>query len=184
VCRACGLPLAGRTCTACAAQPLALDRLASVFEYRDVARTAVLHLKYRGISGLAEELAPLMAAAHTGPRGLVVPVPLHRDRLRERGYNQAELLARGLASETGFPLAERGLLRAVATPPQARLTERTERFRNMEGAFSAAPELVAGRDVLLIDDVATTGATLNACAIALRSAGARSVAALTFARQL
>lgn len=183
-CSACGLPQTGRTCAACAEHPLALDRLASAFEYRDVVRTAVLYLKYRGISGLAEELGHLMAAAYAGPGGLVVPVPLHRDRLRERGYNQAEQLARSLARETGFPMAEHGLLRAVATPPQARLTERTQRFRNMEGAFRAVPELVAGHDVLLIDDVATTGATVNACAMALRAAGARSVAAFTFARQL
>jgi ComF family protein len=111
----------------------------------------------------------------------LVPVPLHRSRLRERGYNQALLLAREVASTTGKPIEEL-LIRRHATRPQWNLG-RGEREKNVSGGIIAAPGAAQNRKVLLIDDVCTTSATLEECAKALRSAGAESVKALVLARQ-
>jgi ComF family protein len=114
---------------------------------------------------------------------VIVPVPLSGWRRRTRGYNQSEALARALARELGLPLAPRALSRRKHAPPQARSATAEERRRNVEGAFAARAEPVAGRRVLLLDDVTTTGATLRACAAALKEAGARSVYAVAFARE-
>ena len=113
---------------------------------------------------------------------VVVPVPLHPKRLAERGYNQAALLARAAARELGAPLEARALVRVRDTSQQARLG-RTERLTNVERAFVARnPEAVRGRDVLLVDDVETTGATLAACRAALLEAGARHVTMVCLCR--
>ena len=115
------------------------------------------------------------------PADVVVPVPLHATRLRERGYNQAALLARELAQRAELPVNERTLVRKRATAPQVELGAR-ERRENMHDAFGCSDGALAEKRVLLIDDVCTTGATLEACAIALRESGAHSVQALTLAR--
>ncbi|MCJ7502755.1 MAG: hypothetical protein MUP80_06825, partial [Acidobacteriia bacterium] len=120
---------------------------------------------------------------------ILVPVPLHSSRERERGFNQAELLAQGLARglararEIGAPRLEAGCLRRTrATAPQTGLSLRA-RQENVRGVFSVVrPERVRERVVVLVDDVMTTGATLSACAQALKAAGARAVLALTLAR--
>lgn len=113
---------------------------------------------------------------------VVVPVPLHAKRLAERGYNQAALLARAAARELDAVFLPRALVRVRDTPQQARLG-RTERLANVEDAFVVRDiSAVRGRDVLLVDDVATTGATLSSCRDALRSAGARSVTTVCLAR--
>ena len=117
------------------------------------------------------------------PVDLVVPVPLFGRRQRLRGYNQSALLARELARLDGLPLAVRALSRRRDTPPQARSVDAETRRRNVAGAFAADRRQVEGRRVLLVDDVMTTGATLDACAQALRQGGAASVWALTFARE-
>jgi len=114
---------------------------------------------------------------------LLVAVPLYVRRQRLRGYNQSTLLARELSRLCGLPLAERGLARRRNTPPQARSAEAESRKRNVADAFIADRRWVEGKRILLIDDVMTTGATLDACARALRQAGAASVWALTFARE-
>ncbi len=110
-------------------------------------------------------------------------VPLSALRGRTRGYNQAQALGQGLSRELGLPLAPRALQRRRHTPPQARSADAEERRRNVEGAFVAREREVAGRRLLVIDDVTTTGATLSACAAALKVAGARSVQAVAFARE-
>jgi ComF family protein len=150
---------------------------------------AVWHLKYRNMPALAVPLASWMAdglgrlpeaAAMVRAHPLVVPVPLHPRRQVERGYNQAELLARGLAG-TALTVAADALVRKRHTAPQVG-SGRAERFAHMMSAFDCArPELVLNRAVLLVDDVCTTGATLGDCARALREAGARSVAAVVLA---
>ena len=124
-----------------------------------------------------------MAASHAELRAdLVIPVPLHPRRLAERGYNQAALLAAEVAPALGAALVARGLARVRDTAHQARLA-RDDRGANVADAFQARrPERIRGRAVVLIDDVATTGATLAACADALRRAGAASVVALVVAR--
>ncbi len=123
------------------------------------------------------------AFARLGPPvpDVVVPVPLHERRLRERGFNQSLELARGLAGRTGIGLAATALSRLRDTVPQARL-ERAERLLNLKGAFAADPRQVAGRRVLLVDDVSTTGATLVECTAALLAAGAATVDVAVLAR--
>jgi ComF family protein len=110
-----------------------------------------------------------------------VSVPLARRRRIERGYDQAALLADALARAAGRPRARRALARVRETPPQVGRS-RAERARNVAGAFAASARDVAGRDVVLVDDVVTTGATADAAAQALRRAGARSVVVVALAR--
>lgn len=147
------------------------------------ARRLVHELKYQGLSALGHPMARLMAAAlDPADAELVAPVPLHRGRQRSRGYNQPDELARHLATLLGLPY-ERGAARRVrATAPLARSQGRDERRRIVAGAFAAVPGRVRGRRILLVDDVVTTGATLDACARALRDAGAADVRGLAFAR--
>lgn len=180
---ACGL------CEACAARvrwagvlppPAGTDGLYAAFLYEDVLHAAVHRFKYGGAKYLAERFAAFMTLPQawdlTGCA--LIPVPLSRLRERERGYNQALLLARALAPKAGLPVEPELLLRIKDTPPQAG-QEKTVRERNMLGAFRAAPE-ASGRAVVLIDDVVTTGSTLAACAQALRDAGASRVYAACF----
>jgi len=148
-------------------------------------REMVYGLKYRNLRASATELARLMAAhlefAHLAA-DLLIPVPLHRRRERERGYNQSRLLARELSVLSGIPVSEQALRRTRDTPPQVAKSGHEERRRNMEGAFECA-EAVAGQSVLLVDDVVTTGSTMSACAGPLKAAGASSVWGLVLARQ-
>jgi ComF family protein len=150
---------------------------------------AIWHLKYRNAPDLAEPLADLLATA-TGRVGIlpardsiVIPVPLHPQRLRERGYNQAALVASRFAAIAMLPCLPDALIRTRRTASQVTTDDRMARLENVEGAFTCpAPELVRGRGVLLVDDVSTTGATLDACVDALQAAGARSVTGLVVAR--
>ncbi|MGQ9550220.1 MAG: ComF family protein [Roseiflexus sp.] len=156
-------------------------RVAYVFD--GPLRQAVHQLKYRSRQRAARPLGALLAdylRAHPLPCDALVPVPLHPDRLAERGFNQAELLAREVARVTGVPLIVGPLVRIRATRQQA-LLDTSGRIENVAGAFvwrgPPPPACVA-----LVDDVLTTGATVNACAQALRAGGAREVYALALAR--
>ncbi|MBI4233214.1 MAG: ComF family protein [Chloroflexi bacterium] len=148
-------------------------------------REAVHRLKYSNLRAIAPALAGLLAEhlqAHPVPADLIVPVPLHPRRERQRGFNQAALLAKEAGRRLRLPLVERALARVRDSPPQARSASREERRANVQGAFMARQGF-QGRCVLLVDDVCTTGATLEACAGALRNAGASSIWALTLARE-
>jgi len=118
---------------------------------------------------------------HLAPTDVVVPVPLHAARLRERGYNQAALLAREMAHRVGLAVDEHTLTRQRATAPQVEL-DAEQRKENVHDAFLCTSSVLAGRHVLLVDDVCTTGSTLEACAVALQKGGACDVWALTLAR--
>ncbi len=147
-------------------------------------RTAVLRLKYRNHRRLAAPLGQMMATAWRQQQGTsgadsLVPVPLYAGRLEERGFNQATLLAREIARILGLPVDAAGLARVRATEPQFSLHP-GERHQNVHGAFACNANL-AGRRMILVDDVCTTGATLEACAHVLKSAGAADVWALTAA---
>ena len=171
-------------CTRCRTAPLQIKHIRSAAYFGGVLQEAIHHLKYRGRTALAKPLGGLMAAywqQHSMAADVVVPVPLHADRLRERGYNQAALLARELARQAGLAIDEQTLERKRATASQVKLDAK-QRKENVHDAFYCSGSTLAGKRVLLVDDVCTTGATLEACAIALQESGALSVQALTLAR--
>ena len=171
-------------CTRCRTAPLQIKHIRSAAYFGGVLQEAIHHLKYRGRTALAKPLGGLMVAywqQHPMAADVVVPVPLHADRLRERGYNQAALLARELARQAGLAIDEQTLERKRATASQVKLDAK-QRKENVHDAFYCSGSTLAGKRVLLVDDVCTTGATLEACAIALQESGALSVQALTLAR--
>lgn len=173
-------------CRDCAAVLVpALAGVRSPFQLEEGARRLVHAVKYDGLSALAEPMGALMAETldEWGIRpDAIVPVPLHSSRERRRGFNQAALLGRACARAAGVPLRGDALRRTRRTTPQVRAASAEARQENVAGAFSAG-EGVAGRTLLLVDDVCTTGATLRACAESLRRAGAVRVHGLTFARE-
>ncbi|GIX47572.1 MAG: amidophosphoribosyltransferase [Candidatus Tectimicrobiota bacterium] len=195
-CAQCGQPLAapaeaiaspGHRCGACLLTPPPFERARAVGLYRGTLRE-ILHLaKYQGVYGLLAPLAELLQAQfafHWGDIALdaLVPVPLHRQRLRQREFDQALVLARGLARACGIPLWADVLVRQRATVSQVGLNP-AQRRQNVRGAFALRhAERCAGAALLLIDDVYTTGATAGECARLLRRAGARWIGVYTVAR--
>lgn len=193
-------PVCGRStniaavCPPCRQTPPAINGIRSVLVLENGARQAIHQFKYGNRPSLADPLARLMAdywGASPLPADLLVAVPLHVARQRERGYNQAHLLARALAQMVGLPLATNILRRTRPTRVQVGM-DALERQVNVHDAFTceararardSGPHLatVEGRNILLVDDVCTTGATLEACTIALREAGAASVWGFTLA---
>ncbi len=188
-CRGCGGPLPEKgspdhRCAVCRANPPPLEDVRSLFRYRATGARLVQCLKYEDGRYLLPELVRLLINMEGGEElfsgKVIVPVPLHESRLRRRGYNQAEVLAS--AAEAAWPWVrmESLLERTRATASQTRL-HRTERGRNVCGAFACSRVLGPEEPFLLVDDVLTTGATLSACADALRAAGARRISAFTLA---
>jgi ComF family protein len=172
-------------CGACAVAPPAFDWARAAGLYAGPLRDAVQRFKFGRRPALARPLAALVleqCAAAVPPRAVLVPIPLARERERERGFNQAALVAERVARGLGAPVRERWLARTRATAPQTEL-DAAERRANVRGAFVASTA-AAGADVVLVDDVLTTGATAGECARALRAAGAASVGLLTVARVL
>ncbi|MDQ6919661.1 MAG: ComF family protein [Candidatus Dormibacteraeota bacterium] len=184
ICGRCGAEVEhARSSCGCQARIPCLTRLRSAAAYEGPLEKAIHRFKYEGRRPLARPLALLLAErlAMDGIAGEVITwVPLHKQRHRRRGYNQAELLARELARLCGLPTLA-GLVRLRDTPAQVGL-DRLRRQANMAGAFGWEGKKLARRSLLLIDDVATTGATLEACAGALKAAGAGAVIGFTVAR--
>lgn len=189
VCGQCGLPLAepAPLCTACDWAPPTFRAARAAVRYNEAAKRLILPFKYADRPEAARGLARLLlrpGAALLTAADLLVPVPLHKTRLAARGYNQAGQLARALARLTGRPVAIDALIRLRATRALSELDQH-ERETAMNGAIAVRPgrqSLVAGRTVLLIDDVLTSGATASACAMALLEAGAAAVDVLAIAR--
>jgi ComF family protein len=172
------------TCALCVSDPPPYDYARSAALYEGPLRDAIHALKFSGRRALASPLGDLAAeqCATSLPDTIdaLIPVPLARTRERERGFNQAALLARRIGSHLHVPIRSSWLARIRSTRPQTELSA-TERRANVRDAFRASNR-VAGHHVLVVDDILTTGATLHACARALRAAGARRVGVLTVAR--
>ncbi len=161
-------------------------RAASV--YQDPLRLCIHALKYDGLTRLAEPLGALLAQTYVAygmQAEMIIPVPLHRERLQQRGYNQEDLLAKVCAEHLGLPVHTTIVQRLRNTPAQVSLSA-VERRSNMHEAFGCsstlATAILSGRKILIVDDVYTTGATLEACATPLLAAGAASVWGLVVAR--
>ena len=171
-------------CVSCRRELPSYDQALSVGYFEGSLREAVHVFKYRPCRSLGKPLARWMAG-HVVLQpdiDLIMPVPLHSTRLRERGFNQALFLAHGLCEVHGLHLSLDNLARVRPTRPQVELSGE-ERVVNVAGAFALRrAEEIAGKSVLLVDDVFTTGATLNECAKVLKDAGAQRVMALTLAR--
>ena len=167
--------------------PPAYHRARAAVRYDDIARALVHALKYGDRIDLAPTMGRWMARAGSElltDADVIIPVPLHWRRLWARRFNQSALLAQAISRETGVAVADTALKRIKATAQQVGLTQ-SERATNVQGAFRVAPDRkaqVAGRRVVLVDDVLTSGATSDACARALLRAGARNVDLVVFAR--
>ena len=191
LCSCCGLLFESREgadhlCSRCLQQEYFFDAARSLARYEGAVRQVIHRFKYRDCTMLGAPLGRLMA--EHGRRLLpavqydvIVPVPLHPDRLRERGYNQAVLLCRSIGASWQVPVDYTSLQRMHPTPPQVTLMSR-ERLRNVRGNFLWTGASLAGRCVLLVDDVMTTGATLSECGRALKAAHAQRVDCLTLAQ--
>lgn len=163
--------------------PAALDGYAAGVLLDAATEGAIHRMKYDDARYLAPFFASLIAVPESWPVEVIVPVPLHRKKLRKRGYNQSAMIAQELSKRLGRPMEE-GLLRRVRDTGTQTKLDAAGRTRNVTGAFEASPRAV-GRNILIVDDVRTTGATVNECAIALRKAGAGGVyGATALAREL
>ncbi len=181
-------------CGVCAAksqlaQPIKLGSIYSAANYHDrVIKKAIWLLKYRGARSVAEPLAKLIHARllsrlPDAQNYIIVPLPLHSKRLRERGYNQSWLLAKNLSDKFKIPLVDNVLYKIKNTPSQVSIKNRAERLKNLNDSFSAKNiHLIKSGSVILIDDVTTTGATINEAARVLKDSGAKKVIGFTVAR--
>ena len=190
-CRRCGSSLAHQgagvdLCLHCRLHRPTFDQAISPFLYEGVAKELITALKYRGRFSLGRFLADAMSQSVSErlppvEEETLLPVPLHTTRLRERSFNQAVILAAGLQRRLGMLCRSDLLVRIRATRPQTELA-RPERQDNLQGAFHCLSRGVSGKNFLLVDDVLTTGSTAQACAAALKKAGAAQVRVVTAAR--
>lgn len=186
-CTCCGLPLKGtdiETCVACLAKPPRIERTRAAVAYDDKSRSIALRLKYSRRVALARTMARYMAPLvdRDAAKPVLVPVPLHRLRLWNRGFNQSALVAQELSRRIGFPHDPFLLRRVKRTPPLKGLSQ-LQRRKTVAGAFAVHKgACLNGATVILVDDVLTTGSTANACARVLQRAGADRVHLVTWAR--
>ena len=185
-CVVCSRPGTDHWCVWCKAMPMAVNGIRAPFLYvgSSLIQKALNDFKFHNVRAMALELARHLAdylASHPMPCDVIVPVPSHPRRLRSRGFNQAALLGRELGALIDMPVDEKLLAKVKNTPSQLRMNSPEERWRNVEGSFGCDGD-VGGKAVLLIDDIATTGGTMSACAAALKDAGASKVWGLVVAR--
>lgn len=189
-CIKCGKPLLGnnrnKLCSDCLLMPnryFLQNR--SYGKYEDILKKAIILYKYKNKKSLSDPLGSLMLSTfkkqNWQPPEYIIPVPLSRKRLRGRGFNQAELLASVISKKIGIPVLNKNLLRTRATEHQTKLGK-IQRQENVKGAFKIIDSsMIRGKTLLLIDDVYTTGATLNECSKVLKEAGASRIYSLTLA---
>jgi ComF family protein len=186
VCDVCGQPVSvPGVCAGCLGSPLSIDGIRSAILFEGPGRNALHAFKYEGLTSLRESLGEFLSDAWKRfqvPGDVIVPIPLHSRRARQRGYNQSSLLAYELGRDSNLTVLDDLLVRVRATLPQVGLNA-DQRWGNVRGAFECrSVKRISGRAVLLVDDVCTTGATLSACAEALRPYEPVSIWALTLAR--
>jgi len=188
LCPNCGRPQpSGIVCPNCRQRHAEIDGIRSLFRFDEVIRKAIHQLKYHNLKALSRSLAKLLADyfwANPLEGEALISVPLHPRRLRERGYNQSSLLTQDLAKFINLPVIEDCLVRVKEARPQVGAADLEERRLNVIDAFACRDEKANGKYVILIDDVCTSGATLEACATALKNKGAISVWGLTLAREV
>ncbi len=188
ICPRCGQPqISGILCPACAQSSSSVSTIRSVFRFEGTVREAIHELKYRNLRAIAPTLAGFLSSHLSEQSDLpdaIVPVPLHPTSYKRRGYNQAALLAHELGRHHRLPVLPKCLRRTGAGSSQVRTRNVDERRRNVQNAFEYTGRPLEAARITLIDDVCTTGATLEACATALRGAGAIDVNALTVAREV
>jgi ComF family protein len=186
ICSLCGQATSSsRRCHSCRDRPLRIDGIRAVGYLEGALQTAIHRFKYSNIRPLVvplSELASEYLRRSPLPVETIVPVPLHAARLSERGYNQAALLAEKIGSQVHMPIVDGKLLRVKSTIPQVGLNAQQRRY-NVKGAFRCSDEALRGHSVLLVDDVCTTGATLEACSLALQDAKVKHVWGLVLARE-
>lgn len=187
ICKACGHPLANSEalCAFCARKTLPLQQVRTAVYFQEPIQSLIHTFKYENAFALGQVLAEMMV--HSWPHwrqpvDRIIPIPLHKERFQQRGYNQSELLAHRVSDQLQIPLDTRTLQRIRYTQPQVHLSAR-ERQLNVADAFAVlANTQLIGQHVLLIDDVLTTGATLSAAAQVLLEAGASAVSGYCLAR--
>jgi ComF family protein len=191
VCQKCGLPLpdGGEFCFVCRKNPkeYSFDKMRSVYSYKDNIRKLILNFKYFDRTYLSKDFVPSMVEIFKSEPAfknidIIISVPLNIFRRLKRGYNQAQILAEGISQAIGKPQNSHILYRKKMTKAQFKLTKQ-ERRENIKDSFYAKnSSIIKNKTILLIDDIATTGATASACAKTLKKAGAKKVFVLTLAR--
>ncbi len=188
ICQRCGKPESSDAfCPSCWGKQNGIDSIRSVFMFEGVIRKAIHELKYNNLTGISGFLAAYMAGYYQTYRlegEIVLPVPLHEKRLRTRGYNHSEYIAAELSGRIGIPMDNRILSRIKDAPPQARTLHVRERAENVKDAFFCRSGALRNIKVILVDDVCTSGSTLEACAVALKAAGAKQVTGFTLTREI
>lgn len=183
-CRKCGKPLASDvsiTCGDCLKDEPAFESVRSFGLYDGTLRKAITLYKYHGIRRLSKPLSCMMLNIKIPPADAIIPVPLYGRRLREREFNQSALFAMHLSPRTGIPVVLNSLVRTRDTIPQVGLSAK-ERRKNIKNAFKVIKnEWIKGKDIVLTDDVFTTGATLRECSKVLKISGAKNIYAVTLA---
>lgn len=188
ICPRCGRPQpSGILCPGCVSWHSSIDGIRSPLKFEGLVRESVHQLKYKNLRSLARPLAILLRdyfLQNPLPGEMLMPVPLHPKRLRERGYNQSALLAQELGKLLELPVNDNFLVRSKYMLPQARTNSVDERRLNVTNAFACTRSALPCTQVLLVDDVSTSGSTLDACAATLKSAGIVSVWGIVLAREI
>jgi len=185
ICDTCGIPVESgiHTCAPCRGKSFHFSKNHATFLYQDVLRDLLHELKFRNKKQIAHGLGQLWAAAlkdHPFPENTcLVPLPMHKKKRRERGFNQADILATELSLALNIPLAKI-ITRTLDTPPQSAMHP-SLRAENVDGVFSLTQEIDPAKNYIIIDDIYTSGASLNECAKILKNAGAASVDGMTLA---